>query len=234
MNNYRLHSFLLLSSLALSGCSSIGSLFSSDSTHDGIKSVKSADAASIATWVDNSILMPVGLSVKDDNPRYLTGSADLNHDGSAEHIVLMQEPYFCGSGGCVAYIFDNVGHVINRMTITRTPILIAETRSNGWQDFIVWSNGAYRKMSFNGQSYPNNPSTQPTVIRETSAAIANVMATEVYQQDGYDIMPLDQTMLWTPDYVYHFTFKHHGEPQSLYHATVNMKTNHVDIESTPK
>ncbi|NMS24974.1 hypothetical protein HKB34_30780, partial [Vibrio parahaemolyticus] len=106
---------------------------------------------------------------------------------------LLQDRYFCGSGGCAAYMFDNEGNVINRMSVTRTPIVLADSYSNGWQDFIVWSNGSYRLMSYNGEAYPSNPSLEPKVDRDANqqAAIANVMATELYQQDGYDILPAD-------------------------------------------
>ncbi len=59
------------------------------------------------------------------------------------------------------------------------------------------------------------------------------MATELYQQDGYDIMPAEDQEIWTPANVYHFTFKHYGDPHSVYQATVDMNTGDVDIEAVP-
>lgn len=235
MNNRGLQGLFLLGSLTLIGCSSTDGISTDNANSQASVEVKSADAATIATWIDQSVLMPQGLSLETDEIRYMTGSADLNSDGSAEHFVLLQDRYFCGSGGCAAYMFDNSGKVINRMSVTRTPVVLADSFSNGWQDFIVWSNGAYRQMSFNGESYPSNPSLEPKVDRDTNvqAAIAYVMATELYQQDGYDILPADDKEIWTPANIYHFTFKHYGDPHSVYQATVNIDSGDVDIESVP-
>ena len=235
MNNRGLQGLFLLGSLTLIGCSSTDGISTDNADSQASVEVKSADAATIATWIDQSVLMPQGLSLETDKIRYMTGSADLNSDGSAEHFVLLQDRYFCGSGGCAAYMFDNSGKVINRMSVTRTPVVLADSFSNGWQDFIVWSNGAYRQMSFNGESYPSNPSLEPKVDRDTNvqAAIAYVMATELYQQDGYDILPADDKEIWTPANIYHFTFKHYGDPHSVYQAKVNIDSGDVDIESVP-
>ncbi|WP_411063359.1 hypothetical protein [Vibrio rotiferianus] len=235
MNNRGLQGLFLLGSLTLIGCSSTDGISTDNADSQASVEVKSADTATIATWIDQSVLMPQGLSLETDKIRYMTGSADLNSDGSAEHFVLLQDRYFCGSGGCAAYMFDNSGKVINRMSVTRTPVVLADSFSNGWQDFIVWSNGAYRQMSFNGESYPSNPSLEPKVDRDTNvqAAIAYVMATELYQQDGYDILPADDKEIWTPANIYHFTFKHYGDPHSVYQATVNIDSGDVDIESVP-
>ncbi|MFN1580731.1 hypothetical protein [Vibrio rotiferianus] len=235
MNNRGLQGLFLLGSLTLVGCSSTDGISTDNADSQASVEVKSADAATIATWIDQSVLMPQGLSLETDKIRYMTGSTDLNSDGSAEHFVLLQDRYFCGSGGCAAYMFDNSGKVINRMSVTRTPVVLADSFSNGWQDFIVWSNGAYRQMSFNGESYPSNPSLEPKVDRDTNvqAAIAYVMATELYQQDGYDILPADDKEIWTPANIYHFTFKHYGDPHSVYQATVNIDSGDVDIESVP-
>lgn len=229
MNTRVLHGIFLFGSLTLIGCSSI------DAPQQQTAAVNSASKATIASWVDSQVLKPVGLSLEQDDIQYLAGSVDLNKDGSAEHMVLMQSRYFCGSGGCTGYIFDNDGKIINTMTVVKTPVVLAESSTNGWQDFIVWSNGSYRLMSYDGASYPSNPSLEPKVERdaERQAAIANVMATEVYQKDGYDIRPAVSQQLWTPYNEYYFTFKHHADPYSIYRATVDIKTGEVDIVSEP-
>ncbi|RIW12863.1 hypothetical protein [Vibrio harveyi] len=235
MINRGLHGLFLLGSLTLIGCSSTDSVSTNTTAPEAPVEIKSVDAATIATWIDQSILNQEGLSLENDKIRYLTGSADLNSDGVAEHFVLLQDRYFCGSGGCSAYMFDNNGKVLNRMSVTRTPVVLADSYSNGWQDFIVWSNGAYRQMSFNGNTYPSNPSLEPKIDRDAKVqtALAYVMATELYQQDGYDIMPAEDQEIWTPANVYHFTFKHYGDPHSVYQATVDMNTGDVDIEAVP-
>ena len=235
MNNRGLHGLFLLGSLTLIGCSSTDGIYTDNADFKAPVELKSVDAATIATWIDQSVLMPQGLSLETDKIRYVTGSADLNSDGTAEHLVLFQDRFFCGSGGCTAYMFDNNGKVLNRMSVTRTPIALIDSYSNGWQDFVVWSNGAYRLMSYNGESYPANPSLEPKVDRTTQVqtAAAYVMATELYQQDGYDIMPVDDKQIWIPANVYHFAFKHYGDPYFVYNATVNLSSGDVDVESVP-
>ncbi|EDP60752.1 hypothetical protein [Vibrio sp. AND4] len=233
MNNRGLHGLFLLGSLTLIGCSSTNGIVTDNADSQALVELKSADEATIATWIDQSILIPQGLSLEVDKIRYVTGSADLNSDGIAEHFVLLQDRYFCGSGGCAAYLLDNEGKVINRMSVTRTPVALLDSYRNGWQDFVVWSNGAYRQMSYNGESYPTNPSVEPKVDRNTQVqtATAYVMATELYQQDGYDITPVDDEEIWTQPDVYHFTFKHHGDPQHVYNATVNLNSGDVDVKA---
>ncbi|MGF1897103.1 hypothetical protein L4D16_12425 [Vibrio alginolyticus] len=233
MNKRILNGLFFVGSFTLVGCTATDRM--PTETKQPAPKINSVSAEVISSWIDSKVLAPEGLSLEQDNLRYLSGSADLNSDGKAEYIVLLQDRYFCGSGGCAAYMFDNEGNVINRMSVTRTPIVLADSYSNGWQDFIVWSNGSYRLMSYNGESYPSNPSLEPKVDRDANqqAAIANVMATELYQQDGYDILPADSKTLWTPANVYHFTFKHYGDPHSAYQATVDMSSGEVDIVAVP-
>ncbi len=233
MNKRILNGLFFVGSFTLVGCTTTDSM--PTETKQPAPKVNSVSAEVISSWIDSKVLAPEGLSLEQDNLRYLSGSADLNSDGKAEYIVLLQDRYFCGSGGCSAYMFDNEGNVINRMSVTRTPIVLADSYSNGWQDFIVWSNGSYRLMSYNGESYPSNPSLEQKVDRDANqqAAIANVMATELYQQDGYDILPAESKTLWTPANVYHFTFKHYGDPHSAYQATVDMSSGEVDIVAVP-
>ncbi|EME9800837.1 hypothetical protein WL058_00075 [Vibrio alginolyticus] len=233
MNKRILNGLFFVGSFTLVGCTATDSM--PTETKQPFPKINSVSAEVISSWIDSKVLAPEGLSLEQDNLRYLSGSADLNSDGKAEYIVLLQDRYFCGSGGCAAYMFDNEGNVINRMSVTRTPIVLADSYSNGWQDFIVWSNGSYRLMSYNGESYPSNPSLEQKVDRDANqqAAIANVMATELYQQDGYDILRAESKTLWTPANVYHFTFKHYGDPHSAYQATVDMSSGEVDIVAVP-
>ncbi len=239
MNNRVLHGLFIFGSLTLIGCSSSPvteqNVTEQNATQQDVAVVNSANAETVASWVESQVLSPVGLSLQEDNIRFLTGSADLNKDGNAEHMVLMQGQYFCGSGGCTGYLFDNNGQMINSMTVVKTPVVLADSFSNGWQDFMVWSDGSYRLMSYNGESYPSNPSLEPKVARDTDVqmAIAYVMATEVYQKDGYDIRVAQAERLWTSPDVYHFTFKHHADPHSNYKATVNLASGEVDVVSEP-
>ena len=218
---------VLLCAVFMIGCSGSSSI-----RQPNTASQNSSNENTVAQWVDTKILAPEGLSLKQDNIRYLTGHTDLNNDGYAEHFILIQNSYFCGSGGCTAVIFDNSGNIISQMSVVKPPVLLADSTSNGWQDFMVWSNGAFRLMAYDGSSYPTNPSLEPEVDRSASqhVAMAKVEETDLYQQDGYEITPSEPTEIWAPASVYHFTFKHYGDPQAIYHAEVNLNNGEVTIK----
>ena len=223
--NKSLLTFLLATSTTLmTGCSAVQ-----------ISDTTSQSEANIAEWVNQTILASEGIALNSEDIRYLTGSADLNQDGLTEHFVLMQDRYFCGSGGCSAFIFDHSGKVLAQLSVTKPPIVLADSFNNGWQDFIVWSNGAYRLMSFNGESYPTNPSLEPSynLASEQQTALSYVMSTELYQQDGYDLTPSEPNKIWAPAKQYWFTFKHYGDPDVVYHAQVDLTSGNVDISTSP-
>jgi hypothetical protein len=57
--------------------------------------------------------------------------------------------------------------VVTRITSTRLPIRVLTTKSKGWHDIAVRVQGGgimhpyEAKLSFNGKTYPSNPSTPP-------------------------------------------------------------------------
>ncbi|MCW8348597.1 hypothetical protein MD535_21655 [Vibrio sp. ZSDZ65] len=182
--------------------------------------------------VQQKILLPEKLEASPQNAHYKAGAVDLNLDGRDEIMVLMQGSYFCGSGGCTAYLFNDKGEQLNRMTVVREPILMSERRSKGWKDFYVWSDDSLRTMSYDGVSYPKNPSLEPKYERHLEQKAARQLAEiqEVYVQDGYDLTLVDEVPLFYPVHSYPFQFKHHGDPKSEYKLTVNMLTGHLDFE----
>ena len=84
---------------------------------------------------------------------------DLNGDGKKEIFVGLTGPYFCGSGGCTMFLLSNQGNVITRFTVIDYPLYISTEETNEWRDLILYSNKSYRKVSFESNSYPSNPST---------------------------------------------------------------------------
>ncbi|MFA0086679.1 hypothetical protein [Vibrio sp. 10N.261.51.F12] len=181
--------------------------------------------------VNQKILIPQKLTDKDY--KFKAGVADLNNDGNSEIMVLMQDSYFCGSGGCNAYIFDAKGHQISAMTVTREPILRSDRRSNGWSDILVWSDGALRTMEYDGQSYPSNPSVQKEFDRSVEQEIAqkNAEIQEIYVQDGYDLSFVEEVPILSFSHRYQFVFKHYGDPEHDYLLTVNMRTGESTLDT---
>ncbi|MCS4436865.1 hypothetical protein [Aquiflexum gelatinilyticum] len=86
---------------------------------------------------------------------------DLNEDGNKEIMVGFTGPYFCGSGGCTLIILDREGNVITQFTVSDYPVVIDNTKSNGWKDLFILSGGKYRIVKFDGKTYLSNPSMQP-------------------------------------------------------------------------
>lgn len=110
------------------------------------------------------------LMEKDRTTRYSSALVDLRDDGTQEVIVYITGQYWCGSGGCEMLILEPNGpswRVITKTTITRAPIRVLVTKSNGWHDIAVLVGGggilhAYEAMlSLNGRRYPSNPSVPP-------------------------------------------------------------------------
>jgi hypothetical protein len=102
--------------------------------------------------------------------RYAAAFAELNGDGKDEVIVYLIDATWCGSGGCSASILAPQGagyRLITRTTITRLPIRVLSTKTDGWHDLGVWVQGGgiqpgyEAKLRFNGTKYPSDPSVSP-------------------------------------------------------------------------
>jgi hypothetical protein len=103
--------------------------------------------------------------------RYIARVAHL-HGNERDVIVYVEDRYSCGSGGCTALVLSPKGEsayrVVTSMTIVQLPIRVLETTANGWHDIGVWVQGGgiqpgyEAALSFNGRSYPRNPTVPPT------------------------------------------------------------------------
>ena len=70
----------------------------------------------------------------DKTTRYVAASVDLNGDGVPEVIVYVSSKAWCGSGGCTMLILareKSTFRIITRTTITRPPIRILKSKSQG-------------------------------------------------------------------------------------------------------
>jgi putative lipoprotein len=102
--------------------------------------------------------------------RYYARPVDLNGDGRDEIVAHVVSPMYCGTGGCPTLVFtqhDGGLRKVSYVSITRPPIVAAETTSNGWRDLVVHVSGGGilpgydARLRFDGRSYPLNPSVPP-------------------------------------------------------------------------
>jgi len=112
----------------------------------------------------------VGNSDDERTTQYSSAFVDLRDDGTQEVIVYLTGDGWCGSGGCTTLVLvprDSSYTVVTKIIIVRPPIRMLVTKSNGWHDIAVRVQGggiinAYEtKLSFNGTTYPRNPSVPP-------------------------------------------------------------------------
>lgn len=96
--------------------------------------------------------------------------ADLNADGRLETFIYVRDPDRCGTGGCNLYILspDARGHrVVANVTVTRPPIVLLPTSTNGWRDVgVTVAGGGTRepymaRLRYEGGRYPSNPTVSP-------------------------------------------------------------------------
>ena len=106
----------------------------------------------------------------DLKDRFVAAFADLNEDGRPEAIVHLMSNDWCGSGGCTTLVLVRDGdswRLLTKITITRTPIRVLTTKSNGWHNITVWVQGGgvqpgyEAELRFDGKKYPTNPSVPP-------------------------------------------------------------------------
>lgn len=143
-----------------------------------------ADEASVMTYLHQSL----GEDLKADNTRVYLGFVDLDADGKDEAIAYVSGSYWCGSGGCNAIILTPEGDSwaeIGNTSVSRLPIGVLDTTSNGWKDLAISFNGGglpagIGQMQFDGSRYPRNP---------TSAPETETLGTVVIAEDAAFVTP---------------------------------------------
>ena len=128
------------------------------------------DTESIRRFLIKYFVVPRGFD-KDQKAQFLMSRAVLGRsDQRQEIVVYYEDKNYCGSGGCVLLILIPRGssfEVIGRTTITRLPIRVLKTYSNGYHDLGVWLQGGgilpghEALVPFDGRRYSSNPSTAP-------------------------------------------------------------------------
>jgi len=120
--------------------------------------------------VRNFVLKYAGPLPAGDNSYFSVAFVDLNNDGEDEAIVYFVGSHWCGSGGCNTLVLTRVNtsyRKISTITVSRLPIRVLSTMTNGWKDISVGVsgggiiNGYEARLRFNGKKYPSNPTIAP-------------------------------------------------------------------------
>lgn len=181
----------------------------------------------VQALVEKQIYLPEKVAMPTDRTPYKYGQRDLNNDGVAELFVLIQDQYFCGSGGCTAYLFSVEGKKLSRFTVSEPPVFVSEKQTKGWKDLIITSRGVQHVMQYDGEKYPLNPSVQPTISREGLVKKARAVAEqqEIYVQDGHNLRlkSTEDLPLLSPYEDIMFVFDHYGDPTVAYSIDVRIE-----------
>jgi heat shock protein HslJ len=92
---------------------------------------------------------------------YVHARTDLDGDGRQEVIVYLMGPYVCGTGGCTLQVFRQGApgyRLVTTFPTSRLPIIVSETRHNGWRDLWRLQSGGgapatYVREAFDGRGY---------------------------------------------------------------------------------
>lgn len=107
-----------------------------------------------------------------EQTRFFSAPVSLHGNGKEQRIVYLTGNAWCGSGGCTALVLareESSYKLITKITIARLPIRVLTSTTNGWHDVAVVVQGggikrAYvAKLSFDGRTYPTNPTVAPAV-----------------------------------------------------------------------
>ncbi|MTI69269.1 MAG: hypothetical protein FH751_03295 [Firmicutes bacterium] len=130
----------------------------------------------------------------EDKIRYYYNKVDLNDDGVYEIFVYLVGFPVCGTGGCSAAIFkqENNDYVLlSKFSLVNNPIVISDTKTNGFKDIIMYVSGGgiesfFSKIKYNGKTYPSNPSIQPKVKPGTKVDGIAIISDDITKNPGIE------------------------------------------------
>lgn len=126
---------------------------------DSITTSEDSLAIKVKDYINTQYLKPEDLRAIDKSERkFSLYQIDLNNDGKKEIFINFFTPYFCGSGGCSLALLDSNLKLINKFTVTRTPITIDSKTENGWKILWMQDGNTWKGLSNKNGKYPSNPS----------------------------------------------------------------------------
>ncbi|WP_088891769.1 hypothetical protein [Leptolyngbya ohadii] len=127
--------------------------------------------------------------------RYTYSRVDLNDDGTSEALVYLTGSFTCGSGGCTMLILEPAREsyeLVSRMTLVNPPVVVAEEKTAGWKDLMIYVEGGgvtphYAHLQYDGNRYPSNPSIAPAIASDTSLSGTAVLTEKMTTDSGIQL-----------------------------------------------
>ncbi len=120
------------------------------------------DSASLKIIESLSVIFKDELAnMKPDDRKFRYTAVDLNGDGKNEYFIAFSSSYFCGSGGCTAYLLNSDFTFKNKFTVVTFPIIVTNNKTEGWSDLVMFSGSKNRIVKHGNEGYPENPSVEP-------------------------------------------------------------------------
>ena len=124
-----------------------------------------------------------------DPLKYALAWTDLNGDGSDEAIVHVISPMLCGTGGCNTLVLTAAGPMwqkVGDISVSRTPVAVLDTETNGWRDITVSIGGGggasgTALLKFDGENYPSNPTVAPAEMTDATGTELLVEEPELFE-----------------------------------------------------
>jgi hypothetical protein len=102
----------------------------------------------------------------DPSTPYRHHLADLDGEGAPEALVLLEDAFFCGNGGCTMVVFryhpaTETYNEVSTTYLVNPPVRVGASRTNGWRDLLLplpnTVEPAAGVLRFDGQRYPEEP-----------------------------------------------------------------------------
>ena len=117
-------------------------------------------AKEIGMYIATKFMTDADLNaISEEDRKFQFYKIDLNGDGSEEVFVNFGTTYFCGSGGCTVLLLNSDMELITKFSPTQT-LYIDKASENGWKVLYTNTNGSWRKLVFDGSTYPTNPTLE--------------------------------------------------------------------------
>lgn len=123
-----------------------------------------------------------------DRIRYMFQSLDFDGTGTKGiMLVYLLGSQGCGTSGCTLLVLQstvNGYRLMSRIPTVQQPVIISNQNINGYPDLIVYTAGggltpAYRRLRFNGSSYPTSPTLEPVLPAGTKLTGGVVIASRI-------------------------------------------------------